>query len=83
MDTADMYRSYTKNTDSRSLGGMLCDFNLTGWHLHNAGNDAVYTIWAMLAICVQSASKRGTEAEQQRSAHEIDKRTQAAVEQAG
>ena len=46
------------------------------------GNDAVYTIWAMLAICVKAASDRGSE--EQRKAHEesLEKRTGYAVEQA-
>ena len=29
--------------------------------MHNAGNDAVYTMWAMLAISVQAAAERDTE----------------------
>nr|POF15218.1 putative nucleolar protein c2c4.08 [Quercus suber] len=44
MDTTVMYRAYTHDPNSRSLGAILVDFDLTGWHLHNAGNDAVYTL---------------------------------------
>lgn len=59
VDTVGMYRAYSKDPNARSLGSILYDFDLSGWHLHNAGNDAVYTIQAMLAICVKSASVRG------------------------
>jgi hypothetical protein len=53
MDTATMFRSYTGDINPTSLGGILSHFDLDAWHLHNAGNDAMYTIWAMLAICVK------------------------------
>lgn len=61
LDTAAMYRSYTRDPNPRALGNILYDFDLNGWYLHNAGNDAVYTLWAMLAICVQDAVHPGVE----------------------
>ena len=61
MDTKAMYQAYTRDTSARSLGGILTDFGMTPWHQHNAGNDAVFTMWAMLATCVQDAAERGTE----------------------
>jgi hypothetical protein len=62
MDTQAIYQAYTRDTSPRGLGGVMNDFDITAWHLHNAGNDAVYTIYAMLATCVQDAAERGTEA---------------------
>lgn len=58
MDTLAMHRAYTHDPNGRALGAILGDFDLLGWHLHNAGNDAVYTLWAMLAIAVQHAAER-------------------------
>ncbi|EMD00601.1 hypothetical protein BAUCODRAFT_81223, partial [Baudoinia panamericana UAMH 10762] len=55
MDTAIMFRSYTGDNNPTSLGRVLYHFDLEGWSLHNAGNDAVYTLRAMLAICVKAA----------------------------
>ncbi|QIW95477.1 hypothetical protein AMS68_000995 [Peltaster fructicola] len=51
LDTAIMYRAFTKDNDQRSLGTIMLDFDLDAWHLHNAGNDAVYTMWALLGMC--------------------------------
>ncbi|EME48926.1 hypothetical protein DOTSEDRAFT_58207 [Dothistroma septosporum NZE10] len=65
-DTLTMFRTFTKDPNARSLGSILDHFDLTGWHLHNAGNDAVYTMQSMLAIAVQSAVERGGE-EQKRN----------------
>ncbi len=79
VDTVELFKVYKKDPNSRSLGGILYEFDLTGWHLHNAGNDAVYTVWAMLAICVKAADKGSTSERQQDT---IEKRTEAAVEQA-
>ncbi|KAK6416405.1 hypothetical protein LTR95_017459 [Oleoguttula sp. CCFEE 5521] len=52
MDTAAMYRHYSKEVNPRKLGSVLEAFDIDGWSLHNAGNDAVYTVQAILGICV-------------------------------
>ncbi|WPG98590.1 Hypothetical protein R9X50_00138300 [Acrodontium crateriforme] len=57
LDTADLFRAYTHSSNKTSLGNMLREFDLVGWNLHNAGNDAVYTVWAFLAICVAHTVK--------------------------
>jgi hypothetical protein len=82
IDTVALFRTYTKDPNARSLGNLLYHFDLEGWHLHNAGNDAVYTLWAMLAICVQEASERGTDKAQERFDEALEKRTEVAVQQA-
>lgn len=56
LDTAVMYKAITGEQQSRALGSIVYDFDLTAWHLHNAGNDAVYTLWAWLAMCVTNDS---------------------------
>lgn len=59
-DTATMYRVWRREQQPTTLGKILYDFDIAGFNLHNAGNDAVFTVQAMLAICVREASIRGT-----------------------
>ena len=79
LDTAAMYRAYTRDPNPKSLGKILLGFDLDGWHLHNAGNDAVYTLWAFLAIAVSDAAESNKDERHQEAA---EKRVEAAVEQA-
>ena len=62
MDTALFHRCLTQEINPRSLGGILRDLDIAGWNLHNAGNDAFYTLEAMLAICVKDAQTWDKEA---------------------
>ncbi|SMR51859.1 unnamed protein product [Zymoseptoria tritici ST99CH_3D1] len=73
-DTVSLYRAFTKDPNARSLGTILYDFDLTGWHLHNAGNDAAYTLQAMLAICVRSAMGRTSVEEERIKTEELEKK---------
>ena len=36
IDTSDIFRAMKREQDRRSLGAVLLDLELTGWHLHNA-----------------------------------------------
>ncbi|KAF2416198.1 hypothetical protein EJ08DRAFT_566986, partial [Tothia fuscella] len=60
IDTAQLYRIFRREQNPKSVGSILYDFDLTGWHLHNAGNDAAYTMWIMIGTCVRAAAGRGT-----------------------
>jgi hypothetical protein len=60
LDTAVMYRVWRRELNPTSLGRILYDFDIAGYKLHNAGNDVVYTVQAMLGICVREASIRGS-----------------------
>jgi hypothetical protein len=44
MDTAKMYQAWRRDTQPTSLGRIMNDFDVVAWKLHNAGNDAVYTV---------------------------------------
>nr|CAG8452112.1 120_t:CDS:2 [Entrophospora candida]CAG8461066.1 2204_t:CDS:2 [Entrophospora candida] len=51
-DTAELDGARTGNVSQRpSLGGMLDDLKIENYCLHNAGNDAHYTMCAFLEIC--------------------------------
>lgn len=86
MDTKSMYQAYTRDTSPRALGGIMCDFDIPAWHLHNAGNDAVFTIYAMLATCVQDAAERGTDESKkkhdERAKYKLDNAIEMAKERA-
>lgn len=55
-DTSLLYRALTKEMQPKSLAKLLAEFNMTAWHLHNGGNDAVYTLWVLMAMVVGKAS---------------------------
>lgn len=39
----------------RALGAMLDGLGILAWHLHNAGNDAVYTMMALVGLALRHA----------------------------
>ena len=82
MDTRSMFQAYTHDPNPTSLGRILASFDLVGWHLHNAGNDAVYTLWALLAMAIASAVERGSPEVSQRRTEEVARRESVAVEEA-
>ncbi|KAI9891093.1 MAG: hypothetical protein M1814_003292 [Vezdaea aestivalis] len=55
LDTALMFRSHKREFNNRALGTILSEFAITSWNLHNAGNDAVYTLQAMLALAIHAS----------------------------
>jgi len=59
LDTAVIYRAYKGLWNSVSLGSVLEELAIEPWFLHNAGNDAVYTLQALIGLAVRSASERG------------------------
>lgn len=56
IDTTHMWQHVTGDINPRSLDKLLCALEITPWNLHNAGNDAVYTLQAMLGIAVGHAA---------------------------
>jgi DNA polymerase III alpha subunit (gram-positive type) len=53
VDTAAMWRYMKREANPRNLGSILAELDIIGWNLHNAGNDAVYTLQAMIGISVK------------------------------
>lgn len=54
LDTDVLYRVLKRETQPSSLSKILLDLELTGWNLHNAGNDARYTMQAMIGTVLAS-----------------------------
>jgi DNA polymerase III alpha subunit (gram-positive type) len=61
VDTASMYRAFRQEPNPRNLGSILADLDLSAWYLHNAGNDAVYTLHVMIGIAIQAMIERQEE----------------------
>ncbi|RPB21934.1 hypothetical protein L211DRAFT_758876, partial [Terfezia boudieri ATCC MYA-4762] len=49
-DTAEMYKAITGEMNTKGLGKMLIELELKPWNLHNAGNDAAYTLRAFVKM---------------------------------
>lgn len=82
LDTAVMYRVWRREMQSTGLGRILYSFDIAGHGLHNAGNDAAYTMQAMLAICVRESSLRTSPELESIKNSETAARLAAAVEEA-
>ncbi|KAL4810323.1 hypothetical protein BDV18DRAFT_56088 [Aspergillus unguis] len=52
IDTAALYQLIRGKAEPQSLGAVICDLGMTGWNLHNAGNDARYTMQALVGMLV-------------------------------
>ena len=64
VDTASMWRYVKRDTNPRNLGSILAELDILGWNLHNAGNDAVYTLQVMIKIAIQALKRSVKEATQ-------------------
>ncbi|KAI9785065.1 MAG: hypothetical protein M1816_000535 [Peltula sp. TS41687] len=53
IDVAEVDRVMKQLTQPRSLGSIIYDLGITGWNLHNAGNDAMYTMQAMVRLAIK------------------------------
>ncbi|KAI4124777.1 MAG: hypothetical protein LQ338_004636 [Usnochroma carphineum] len=72
LDTSDLYRAWKHQQNPSKLGSILVDLELTGWNLHNAGNDAAYTLQALIGIAIsarKSEAARLLDSEAQRKNH--------------
>ncbi|KAI5207987.1 hypothetical protein AUEXF2481DRAFT_32417 [Aureobasidium subglaciale EXF-2481] len=52
-DTALMWRALTGEPNARGLSHIMYALDLESWNTHNAGNDAVYTVHAMIGCCIK------------------------------
>ncbi|KAK1585988.1 QDE-2-interacting protein [Colletotrichum navitas] len=59
LDTKDMYQAWRQETQGRSLAAVLTDLGIPHSNLHNAGNDAAYTMQAMLGLAVAARVDKG------------------------
>jgi hypothetical protein len=57
-DTVAMWRAVTGESSARGLAHIMYALELESWNTHNAGNDAVYTVHAMIGICIKDLQKK-------------------------
>ncbi|KAJ2988080.1 hypothetical protein NUW58_g4161 [Xylaria curta] len=53
VDTMAMFQRIERNPNNRGLGSMCAELGILGYNYHNAGNDAVYTLQAMISIAIK------------------------------
>ncbi|KAI1374540.1 hypothetical protein F4677DRAFT_160415 [Hypoxylon crocopeplum] len=53
MDTKSMFQRVEKSSDGRALATICEDLGIPGRYFHNAGNDATYTLRAMVVMTVK------------------------------
>ncbi|OJD32135.1 qde-2-interacting protein [Diplodia corticola] len=72
LDTKLLHQHWKRDPNGTSLGRILADLDIIGWKLHNGGNDAVYTLQALLALGLREATSRGSQQveEQRKQDHE-------------
>ncbi|KAI9045473.1 uncharacterized protein KD926_007888 [Aspergillus affinis] len=58
VDTAETWRIMRGELSARSLGAILADLGMAGWHLHNAGNDARYTMEVLIRMMLNHFLER-------------------------
>ena len=83
IDTANLCRAHLRELNPRSLSHLLLAYDLVGKYHHNAGNDAVHTLWAMVALVMSHCMERGSEEAKRRHEERKQKRVEDAVIAAG
>lgn len=53
VDTQEMCQAWQNETQGRGLGKILSQLEIPSKNLHNAGNDAYYTVCAMFGIAIE------------------------------
>lgn len=59
IDTQILHQAWKAGTQARKLQRVLSDLCIPYAYLHNAGNDAMYTLRAMIAMGVQGPMPKG------------------------
>ncbi|KAI2642644.1 hypothetical protein GGS21DRAFT_184121 [Xylaria nigripes] len=57
IDTKDMFQRMERSPQGRGLSKVCAEMGIDGHHYHNAGNDAAYTLQAMIAMAIESKVK--------------------------
>lgn len=60
VDTANMFQVIKRDSHHRALETILNSLGIIGWNLHNAGNDARYTLEAMVRLVLNSRLSLGS-----------------------
>ena len=58
LDSQDMHRGWRQSTHGRSLEVILGELHIPNENLHNAGNDAVYTLRAVVGVSMEQLREK-------------------------
>lgn len=58
IDTQSMFKSLERERNGRGLASVCSELGIQGYHFHNAGNDAAYTLRAMVAMAVRQMNEK-------------------------
>ncbi|EOD46667.1 putative qde-2-interacting protein [Neofusicoccum parvum UCRNP2] len=79
IDTKLLHQHWKRDTQGTSLGKILADLDIIGWKLHNGGNDAVYTLQALVSLGIREASSRGSKELEEQRKHDHQRRMSEAI----
>lgn len=79
IDSSNMYQALRRAEHKTGLGNVLLRLDLVGCNLHNGGNDAVFTLQAMIATAIKAEVDKDRLEEQH--AAELEKRIEEAKDQ--
>ncbi|KAI9876740.1 MAG: hypothetical protein M1823_007223, partial [Watsoniomyces obsoletus] len=54
LDTATLYKVLTRDTQTKNLTSIMGELGRTAWYAHNGGNDARYTLEALVGLVVKA-----------------------------
>ena len=54
LDSQAIHQAWKGIDSGRSLEGVLADLGIASKHLHNAGNDAVFTLQALIGVSIEA-----------------------------
>jgi hypothetical protein len=54
LDTATLYKVFTRDTQTKSLTSIMAELGRAAWYAHNGGNDARYTLEALVGLVVKA-----------------------------
>ncbi|KIW78269.1 hypothetical protein Z517_08103 [Fonsecaea pedrosoi CBS 271.37] len=80
LDTAPLFRILKEETQNRNLASIMGDLGLPCYFLHNAGNDARYTLEALVAMLIEARLKGDQE---QKKDEEAGKRQKPGDDESG
>ncbi|KAK7428566.1 hypothetical protein QQZ08_005004 [Neonectria magnoliae] len=63
VDTKDIHQAWRDNTNGRGLSKILSELEIPSKNLHNAGNDAYYTVCVMLGVALEQMREQQAKAQ--------------------
>jgi DNA polymerase III alpha subunit (gram-positive type) len=62
LDTKEIHQAWKESDQGKSLRHILNDLFIQSKHLHNAGNDAVFTLRALIGVAIEEIREREAKA---------------------